>query len=158
MRSTRSFRHVFLPLVVLISCGATSVGSAQRPAPTSAPTVEVTWTKAETEALELARFDDPLPYLPKSGPGGTEWDAQYRSFIQTDDNAATRGFPTHGQAAGQIRKDAAKSPENLKKHLAWVLFIKHFSNAYRPPDATKALKSLYGDLVKMEFAKPKTSS
>jgi hypothetical protein len=47
---------------------------------------------------ELAKFDQPAAHLPARGPGGTEWDAQYRSFIQSDENAVSKGFPTHAEA------------------------------------------------------------
>jgi acetyl esterase/lipase len=100
---------------------------------------------------ELAKFDQPAAHLPAKGPGGTEWDAQYRSFIQSDENAVSKGFPTHAEAAQQIKADAAKDPANLQKHKGWVLFIKHYSQAYRPQEATDALRKLYQDLVEMEF-------
>ena len=88
--------------------------------------------------------------LPAKGPGGTEWDGQYRSFIQSDENAVAKGYPTHAEAAQQIKADAAKDPANLQKHKGWVLFIKHYSQAYRPAEATEALRKLYQDLVEME--------
>jgi acetyl esterase/lipase len=100
---------------------------------------------------ELAKFDEPAAPLPAQGPGGTEWDAHYRSFIQSDENAVAKGFPTHAEAAQQIKADAGKSPANLQKHKGWVLFIKHYSQAYRPPEATDALRRFYQDLVEMEF-------
>jgi len=98
---------------------------------------------------ELAKWDNPAAYLPPSGPGGTEWDAAYRSFIQTDESAAAKGFPTRAEAAAQIKADAAQSPENLRKHKGWVLFIKHYSQAYRPEEATADLRILYEELVAM---------
>jgi acetyl esterase/lipase len=104
-----------------------------------------------SKPTELAKFDEPAAYLPAKGPGGTEWDAQYRSFIQSDENAVAKGFPTHAEAARQIKMDAAKDPANLQKHKEWVLFIKHYSQAYRPQEATEALRTLYQDLVEMEF-------
>ena len=65
-----------------------------------------------------------------------------------------KGFPTHAEAAQQIKGDAAKDPANLQKHKGWVLFIKHFSQAYRPQEATEALRKLYLDLVEMELGVP----
>ncbi len=35
-----------------------------------------------TEAAELAKFDRPQDHLPRSGAGGSEWDACYRSFTK----------------------------------------------------------------------------
>ena len=97
-----------------------------------------------------------LIFLPKvrAEPSGT---AQYRSFIQSDENAVSKGFPTHAEAARQIKADAAKDPANLQKHKGWVLFIKHHSQAYRPQEATEALRKLYQDLVEMEFAGPRAA-
>jgi hypothetical protein len=66
---------------------------------------------------ELAKWDAANSYRSQTGPGGTSWDGQYRSFIQTDENAAAKGFPTHAEAARQIKEDAAKSPAALAKHL-----------------------------------------
>jgi acetyl esterase/lipase len=100
---------------------------------------------------ELAKFDEPAARLPAQGPGGTEWDAQYRSFIQSDESAVAKGFPTHAVAAQQIKADAGKDSANLQKHKGWVLFIKHYSQTYRPPEATEALRKLYQDLVEMAF-------
>ena len=109
---------------------------------------------AGNQRAELAKFDDPKAYLPASGPGGTEWDAQYRSFIQTDENALAKGLPSHAEAAKQIRADAAKSPGSLRKHRGWVLYIKHYSQTYRPEAATRDLRRLYEELVAMESALP----
>ena len=106
---------------------------------------------APEPAAELAKFDRPQEHLPRSGPGGTEWDAHYRSFIQTDDSATSKGLPSHAEAAKQIKADAAKSAEALQKHKGWILYIKHFSQAYRPEPATADLKRLYEDLVTMQF-------
>ncbi|MDI9434042.1 MAG: alpha/beta hydrolase fold domain-containing protein [Planctomycetota bacterium] len=100
---------------------------------------------------ELAKFDEPAAHLPTRGPGGTEWDSQYRSLIQSDESAVSKGFPTHAEAAQQIKADAASDPANLQKHKGWVLFIKHYSQAYRPVEATDALRKLYQDLVEIEF-------
>ena len=134
-----------------------------RPTPEGRRTTRPTQTPparpAVTEAVgnpsdkhaELAKFDEPAAYLPAKGPGGTEWDAQYRSFIQTDENAVAKGFPTHAVAAQQIKADAAKDSANLQKHKGLVLFITHYSQTYRPPEATEALRKLYQDLVEMEF-------
>jgi hypothetical protein len=102
---------------------------------------------------ELAKWDAADSHRSQTGPGGTEWDGQYRSFIQSSENAAAKGFPTHAEAARQIKKDAAKSPEAMAKHLGWVLFIKHFSQAYRPESATADLKYLYEDLIDMKMGR-----
>ncbi len=137
--------------------------AATRPAPNRAgparPAQAPPAPPAGTEAVrnsndkqvELAKFDEPAAYHPAQGPGGTEWDAPYRSFIQSDENAVAKGFPTHAEAAQQIKADATRDPANLQKHKAWVLFIKHYSQAYRPQEATDALRKLYQDLVEMEF-------
>jgi acetyl esterase/lipase len=120
----------------------TAVAPAPRVAPAPAP---------ENKRTELAKFDGPAAYLPAGGPGGTEWDSQYRSLIQSNESAVAKGFPTHAEAAAQIKADAAKDPANLQKHRGWVLFVKHYSQAYRPQEATDALRKLYQDLVEMEF-------
>jgi len=99
----------------------------------------------------LARFDNPQPFLPRSGAGGTEWDASYRTFIQTDEAASSKGLPTHAEAARRILEDAAKSAANLDRHLGFVLHIKHFSQAYRPESATDDLRQLYEDLVDLKL-------
>ena len=96
---------------------------------------------------ELAKWDDASNHRARTGPGGTEWDAPYRTFIQTDEAAISKGLPTHAEAARQILTDAAKNLENRNRHLGWVLFIKHFSQTYRPDSATADLKRLYEDLV-----------
>jgi len=113
---------------------------------------------AGDRAAELAKFDQPAAHLPASGPGGTEWDAQNRSFIQSDENAVSKGFPTHAEAAQQIKADAATDAAPLQQHKNWVLFITHYSQKYRPPKATAALRRLYQDLVEMEFRGPATAS
>jgi acetyl esterase/lipase len=101
----------------------------------------------------LAKWDAADSHRSQTGPGGTEWDGQYRSFIQSSENAAAKGFPTHAEAARQIKQDAAKSPGAMAKHLGWVLFIKHFSQAYRPESATADLKYLYEDLIDMKMGR-----
>ena len=53
-----------------------------------------------------------------------------RSFIQTDESAVSKGFPTHAEAARAILADAGKAPENLLQHQGWVLFIKHVSSKH----------------------------
>jgi hypothetical protein len=116
--------------------------SAQQPAANQAST--------ERAAL-LARFDNPQDFLLRSGAGGTEWDVNYRTFIQTDETAASRGFPSHAAAARAILADAAKSPANVEKHLGFVLHIKHFSQAYRPESATADLRDLYTRLVDVKL-------
>ena len=96
---------------------------------------------------EQYKWDDASRHRPQTGPGGTAWDSQYRSFIQTDESAVSKGLPTHAGAAQAILADAARSPQNRLQHLGWVLFIKHFSQAYRPASATADLKQLYEDLI-----------
>lgn len=112
----------------------------------------------DAKKSELAKWDHPQEFMPKSGPGGTEWDAAYRSFIQTDANTTAKGLPTHAQAAAQIKADAAQSSAALQKHKGWILYIKHYSQTYRPEAATTALRQLYVDLVEVEFGgtTPKT--
>jgi acetyl esterase/lipase len=100
---------------------------------------------------ELTKWDKPEQYLPSKGPGGTVWDAQYRSFIQSDESATSKGFPTHAEATNQIKADAAKNPANLQKHKGWILFIKHHSRSYRPESATDDLRKLYEALLAIEF-------
>ncbi len=104
-------------------------------------------TSKPDSAAELARFDSPQKYLPATGPASTEFDAAYRSFIQTDESAASKGLPSHAEAARIIKTDVAKDPANLEKHKAWVLFVAHHSRAYRPEAATADLRKLYADLV-----------
>jgi penicillin amidase len=99
---------------------------------------------------ELAQWDDAAAHRSATGPGGTEWDAPYRSFIQTDENATSKGLPTHADAARQILADAAMSPDHRRRHLGWVLYIKHFSQAYRPEPATADLKRLYQALAALK--------
>jgi acetyl esterase/lipase len=110
------------------------------------------------KTAELVKWDDAAKHRPQTGPGGTEWDAHYRSFIQTDESEASKGFPTHAEAAKQILTDAAKGPDNLRRHQGWVLFIKHFSETYRPKSATADLKRLYEDLLDLQFASAPTRS
>jgi acetyl esterase/lipase len=120
-------------------------------APTAPPAGAGPAAETAASKAELAKWDNPAAHLPRSGPGGTEWDAAYRSFIQTDASATAKGLPAHAEAANQIKADAAKGAANLQKHKGWVLFIKHFSQAYRPEAATADLKRLYQELVAMEF-------
>ncbi len=61
------------------------------------------------------KFDDPASHLPASGPGGTEWDSCYRSFIQSEQNALYKGLPSYAEAARKIMADAARDPANLAK-------------------------------------------
>jgi hypothetical protein len=123
--------------------------------PAQTPPVRPVVTEAirnpSDKRAELAKFDEPVAHLPIKGPGGTEWDAQYRSFIQSDRSAVAKGFPSHAEAAQQIRADAAKDSANLQKHKGWILFIKHYSQTYRLQEATEALHKLYQDLVEMEL-------
>ncbi len=69
-----------------------------------------TTTSPERAAL-LARFENPQDSLPQSGAGGTEWDACYRSFIQTDEAATSKGLPTHAEAARQILADGLRGAD-----------------------------------------------
>jgi acetyl esterase/lipase len=119
--------------------------------PQTGPTGKPASSARVDRVVELAKFEQPRDHLPRSGAGGTEWDACYRSFIQTDESAASKGFPTHAEAARKIKADAAGSAEALRKHKGWILHIKHFSQAYRPDSATADLKRLYEDLVTMEL-------
>ena len=101
----------------------------------------------EEPRSELAKWDDAATHRSSTGPGGTEWDAPYRSFIQTDASATSKGLPNHAEAARQILSDAEKGPDALRRHKEWVLYVKHFSQAYRPESATADLKRLYEELV-----------
>ncbi len=142
--------HVFARLKALL----TDLGRATPPAPNAAPSRpggRANGSAVPDKAALMARFDNPKDHLPPSGAGGTEWDAQYRCFIQTDEAAVSKGLPTHAEAAQAILADAAKSPANLDRHLGWVLHIKHFSQAYRPDSATTALRQLYEDLVNLKL-------
>jgi len=145
--------HVYLvpPAGRVALAGAKTANPLSPPSP---PVTKATERKRVPDSpatqAELAKWDRADQYRSQTGPGGTEWDGQYRSFIQTSESAAAKGFPTHAEAARQIKEDAAKTPEALAKHLGWVLFIKHFSQAYRPEEATADLKRLYADLVAMQ--------
>ena len=103
--------------------------------------------------LELAKWDNAAAHRAPTGPGGTQWDSHYRAFIQTDQSATSKGLPTHAAASRAIVAAAAKSPENLRQHQGWVLFIKHYSQAYRPDSATTDLKRLYADLVELKLGR-----
>jgi len=116
----------------------------------SLPKTPATPERSSDQSTEMAKWDDADKHRSQTGPGGTGWDSQYRSFIQTDENATSKGFLTHAEAAKQVLADAATSPDNLRRHKLWVLYIKHFSQAYRPDSATADLKRLYEDLVAME--------
>ncbi len=96
---------------------------------------------------ELATWNHADEHRSQTGPAGTEWDAPYRALIQTNESAVSKGLPSHADAARLIREDAAKNAELLAKHLGWVLYVKHFSQAYRPEDATANLKRLFADLA-----------
>jgi acetyl esterase len=135
----------------VVQRGRDSSQMPQTRAVSARPAVTAPARSPSDKRAELAKFDEPAAHLPAQGPGGTEWDAQYRSLIQSDENAVSKGFPTHAEAARQIEADAARDPANLQKHKEWVLFLKHYSQAYRPPEATEALRKLYQDLVEMEF-------
>ncbi|MFC1734711.1 alpha/beta hydrolase fold domain-containing protein [Candidatus Hydrogenedentota bacterium] len=104
----------------------------------------------ESIQAELMKFDHAEDHIVKPGPGGTEWDSQYRSFIQTNEKAVSKGFPSHSEAAEQIIADARLSAENMTKHKNRTIFIKHFSSKYRPHEATTALWVLYRKLVYIE--------
>ncbi|MBM4092774.1 MAG: hypothetical protein FJ276_25710, partial [Planctomycetes bacterium] len=133
--------------------GGSSSAPAERPKTRRGDSPAATTSGRDDAArrAELAKWDAADAHRSQTGPGGTEWDRQYRSFIQTSENAVSKGFPTHADAARQIKEDAAQSGEALAKHLGWVLFIKHFSQAYRPEEATADLKRLYEDLVDMKL-------
>ncbi len=139
-------RHAILTLT-LIAAILAGCGGAATPSP--APTARTIDQAARS--AELQKFDNPQDSLPKSGPAGGEWDRQYRSFIQTDTDATSKGIPTHAQAAQQIIADAAQSNDKLQIHKAWLLYIKHYSQSYRPESATADMKQLFAALVDMEF-------
>lgn len=156
-------RRVRLGLVALLTALAVAACTASptatpspAPRPTDQPTVLPTPSPSPQAAsaaaqAELAKFDAPEQFLARSGPAGTAWDRQYRSFIQTDADAVSKGLPTHAQAAREIMADAAVSPDRLQQHKSWILYIKHYSQAYRPESATADLRRLYEDLVNLEF-------
>jgi acetyl esterase/lipase len=107
---------------------------------------------------ELAKWDDAAKHRSQTGPGGTEWDAPYRSLIQTDESATSKGLPTHAEAAKQILADAARNAGNLCRHQGWILYIKHFSQAYRPDSASSDLKRLYEELVALNTGAPNVTA
>jgi len=158
-----------MSMILILTGSVVMAGDTPEPVQKSSPAVRKQAPPARPVAAkpngapsdkntELAKFDTPAAYLPAKGPGGTEWDGQYRSFVQSNQNAVAKGFSDHAEAARQIKADAAKDPANLQKHKGWVLFIKHYSRAYRPPEATEALQKLYQDLVEMEFSGPATAT
>jgi hypothetical protein len=105
--------------------GAAPLNSrAVSPEPANVPTHRGRASATLAGRAELAKWDDASTHRPQTGPGGTAWDSHYRSFIQTDESAVAKGFPTHAEAARSILADAAKGPENLRQHKGWVLFIK----------------------------------
>jgi len=124
---------------------------AASPRPATASTNRGRASASPEGRAELAKWDDAATYRPQAGPGGTAWDSHYRSFIQTDESAVSKSFPAHAEAARSILADAGKAPENRLQHQGWVLFIKHFSQAYRPESATADLKRLYEDLVDLKL-------
>lgn len=134
------------PLPTRTALPAPSPTATAQPAPTPAA-----HSDAQAMQAELAKFDNPQDHLPASGPAGTAWDRQYRSFIQTDADATSKGLPTHAQAAQQITADAATGNDRLQQHKDWILYIKHYSQAYRPAPATDDLQQLYAGLIGMEF-------
>ncbi len=132
----------YLPFLVV------SVALAIAPAALAA---EADQTGMSARELELKKFDEAEKYFKQPSPAGTQWDSQYRSLIQTNDNAVSKGFPSHAEAVAQIAADAAKSPEKLALHKHYVLFIVHGSQKYRPEEATEWLRKLWADLVALEF-------
>ena len=143
---------------LLTALAAASVSATEVPSPgvslPVAPMVSINWGRAGATPAgraELAKWDDESTHRSQTGPGGTAWDSYYRSFIQTDESAVSKGFPTHAEAAQAVLADAARGPDNRRQHAGWVLFIKHFSQVYRPESATADLKRLYEDLVDLEF-------
>ena len=146
MTSTPMLRSRWMPAILFAI-----LVTAPRPAlPQAAVSGAPKLTPSESRA-EFAKWDDAAKHRPPTGPGGTDWDAHYRSFLQTDKDAASKGFPIHAAAARAILADAARSPEKIRQHQGWVLFIKHFSQAYRPESATADLQRLYEDLVNLQF-------
>lgn len=85
------------------------------------------------------------------GPGGGVWDGEYRSMIQASENAVSKGYPSHVDATKAILEDAGKSAENTDKHMRHVLFIKCYSQKYRPEEATEALRAVYAELIKLKL-------
>jgi acetyl esterase/lipase len=150
---TRTLRLSWLLALLavgLLACTPTAPLPTRQPA--AVPTAQPTTSPAQLQ--ELQKFDQAADYRPPSGPGGTPWDQPYRSLIQTNANATAKGLPTHAAAVATIKADAAQSPEKRQLHLGYVLYVKHFSQAYRPEEATIALRQLYSDLVGMAFGQP----
>ncbi len=73
--------------------------SARTPTPSGRPAVAEPDRSPGDKRAELAKCDAPAAHLPAQGPGGTEWDAQYRSFIQSDQDALSKGLPGQAEAA-----------------------------------------------------------
>jgi acetyl esterase/lipase len=144
-------------LIAALTLAVTVFGCALSPeatpavAPTATAAPGPSQSALAARSAEMAKFDQPLDHIPKSGPAGTQWDRQYRSFIQTDQDAASKGLPSHADAGQQILADAAQSAEKLQMHKGYVLYIKHFSQAYRPEQATADLKALYASIIDKEL-------
>jgi acetyl esterase/lipase len=144
--------HMNVRQVILLTLAAVlAIGCAPSLSPTATPPPGPSQAMIAARTTELDKFDHPQDFLAKAGPGGTQWDRQYRSFIQTDQDAVSKGLPIHADAAQQIIADAAQSPDKLQLHKAYILYIKYYSQAYRPEQATTDLMSLYTSLVDKEL-------
>ena len=90
-------------------CKAGQPATVEAPG-TTQPSVAKRGAAPGDKQAELAKFDAPADHLPAQGPGGTEWDSHYRSLIQSQENALSKGFPSHAEAARQIKAEAARDP------------------------------------------------
>lgn len=127
-----------------------------KPGETS-PSVARSGPPALTRDDHLARFEDPARHAPDirpgaDGPGGSDWDSTYRAFLKTSAKAVSQGFSSHDKARAAIVEEVRAHPEQLDQHLTWVVFIKKFSQKYRPPEGTESLRKLYIELLDIKFS------
>ena len=79
MRATKFMFTVTVALILCTGCasqaqrGETARGNGMPP------------NVFESIQVELKKFDHAEDHIVKPGPGGTEWDSQYRAFIQTNE-------------------------------------------------------------------------
>ena len=85
------------------------------------------------------------------GPEGTPWEDHYRSLVQADERAVSKGLPSHEQAIEAIDASAAASNGQTQQHKIYVLYAKQKTEAHRPDSATSALREIFGRLVEREF-------
>ncbi|MFC1737403.1 alpha/beta hydrolase fold domain-containing protein [Candidatus Hydrogenedentota bacterium] len=156
MKRTMMFALIVLVVLCQVSAGLAQ-GGGPKPNVTKPKDLPAGPPKSSgVMKRELGKFADPIEYLVKPGPGGTEWEGHYRSFIQSSENAVSKGYLSHAEATAEIKNDAAANDENLQKHKNYVLYIKYYSNHYRPEEGTQALSGLFKALVAMEFGETKS--